>query len=300
VTPALTYTLRCNTDVTSLLSGTSIKAVVAYISDYITKQSLKIYHMFDTVKNVINKQTDSLGGSATSKKNTRKLIMQMVNSLTSKLQIGSPMASLYLLENPDHYTNLNFKVFWWKSYVSEVAKLWHTKPFDEPDKITKSAQVGESESSEDESGEDDRLVLLRAEGQYVGATNVDDYIHRPPSFETTSLYEFFQMTSRKKRTEKQKQDFVTSLAEAPSGGVNFELATEPTPDDDDWLDNDLEEVAQDEAIGNKSDAVSIHAFQPGHELYKTHYIRCDRRDLEKVAPNFVGGALPRMDQGDRE
>ncbi|KAJ7788982.1 hypothetical protein B0H14DRAFT_2286039, partial [Mycena olivaceomarginata] len=72
VTPVVTYTLRCNTDVTSLLSGTSIKAVVAYISDYITKQSLKIYHMFDTVKNVINKQTDSLGGSATSKKNTRK------------------------------------------------------------------------------------------------------------------------------------------------------------------------------------------------------------------------------------
>ncbi|KAJ7834476.1 hypothetical protein B0H14DRAFT_2262146, partial [Mycena olivaceomarginata] len=56
VMPVVTYTVRCNTDVTSLLSGTSIKAVVAYISDYITKQSLKIYHMFDTVKNVINKQ----------------------------------------------------------------------------------------------------------------------------------------------------------------------------------------------------------------------------------------------------
>ncbi|KAJ7301294.1 hypothetical protein DFH08DRAFT_639472, partial [Mycena albidolilacea] len=45
VTPDLTYLLRCNTDVTSLLSGTSIKAVVAYVSDYITKSSLKIYHM---------------------------------------------------------------------------------------------------------------------------------------------------------------------------------------------------------------------------------------------------------------
>ncbi|KAJ7878396.1 hypothetical protein B0H14DRAFT_2342006 [Mycena olivaceomarginata] len=76
--------------------------------------------MFDAVKNIINKQTDTLGGSAQSKKDTRTLIIQMVNSLTSKLQIGSPMACLYLLENPDHYTKLAFKVFWWKSYVSEL------------------------------------------------------------------------------------------------------------------------------------------------------------------------------------
>ncbi|KAJ6490537.1 hypothetical protein DFH09DRAFT_843030, partial [Mycena vulgaris] len=55
VTPSVTsvtYTLRCNTDVKSLLSGASIKAMVAYISDYITKQSLKNYHIFDTVKDI--------------------------------------------------------------------------------------------------------------------------------------------------------------------------------------------------------------------------------------------------------
>ncbi|KAJ7257429.1 hypothetical protein C8J57DRAFT_1030371, partial [Mycena rebaudengoi] len=65
-----------------------------------------------------------LGGSPNSKKNARVLIMQMVNSLSSKLQIGSPMASMYLLGNPDHYTNLDFKVFWWKTYVKEVMSSW--------------------------------------------------------------------------------------------------------------------------------------------------------------------------------
>ncbi|KAJ7106604.1 hypothetical protein C8R44DRAFT_562791, partial [Mycena epipterygia] len=56
VTPDLTYCLRCNTDVTSLLSGTSIKAVVAYISDYVTKATLKLYHIFDTVNAILNKK----------------------------------------------------------------------------------------------------------------------------------------------------------------------------------------------------------------------------------------------------
>ncbi|KAJ7128337.1 hypothetical protein C8R44DRAFT_574441, partial [Mycena epipterygia] len=41
-------------------------------------------------------------------------------------------------------------------------------------------------------------------------------------------------------------------------------------------------------------------FSPQHPLYKTHYIRCDRRGLENMVPNFVGGAFPRVDQGDRE
>jgi len=48
-TPTLSYLFRCNTDVTSLLSGTAIKAIVAYISDYVTKPGLKTYTVFDTI-----------------------------------------------------------------------------------------------------------------------------------------------------------------------------------------------------------------------------------------------------------
>ena len=43
VTAEVTYLIRSNTDVTSLLSGTAIKAVVAYVSDYISKLALKTY-----------------------------------------------------------------------------------------------------------------------------------------------------------------------------------------------------------------------------------------------------------------
>ena len=46
-TPLVMYALRCNTDVTSLSSGTAIKAVVLYVSDYITKSTLKTHTIFD-------------------------------------------------------------------------------------------------------------------------------------------------------------------------------------------------------------------------------------------------------------
>ncbi|KIK58430.1 hypothetical protein GYMLUDRAFT_135204, partial [Collybiopsis luxurians FD-317 M1] len=54
----ITYLLQCNTDVTCLLSGTAIKAVIAYITDYISKNPLKTYLFFETIKAVYtsNKQ----------------------------------------------------------------------------------------------------------------------------------------------------------------------------------------------------------------------------------------------------
>jgi len=49
-----------------------------------------------------------------------QIAVKIVNALTSKMEIGSPMACLYLLDNPDHYTSHTFVPFWWRTYVSEV------------------------------------------------------------------------------------------------------------------------------------------------------------------------------------
>ncbi|EIW54151.1 uncharacterized protein TRAVEDRAFT_77334, partial [Trametes versicolor FP-101664 SS1] len=48
----LSFLIRCNTDVSSLLSGTQVRAVIAYVTDYITKAQLKTYSVFEAVKSV--------------------------------------------------------------------------------------------------------------------------------------------------------------------------------------------------------------------------------------------------------
>src|SRR6202022_1592012 len=102
--PNPTFLLRCNSDVTSLLSGTAIKAIVAYISDYVTKPGLKTYTIFDTIRSVFNKSSEMLCGTQERKDKARSFITTIINALTAKLEIGGPMASLYLLGHPDHYT----------------------------------------------------------------------------------------------------------------------------------------------------------------------------------------------------
>ncbi|KAI0351828.1 hypothetical protein OH77DRAFT_1370963, partial [Trametes cingulata] len=50
--PVLSYLLRCNSDMTCLLSGTQVRAIIAYVTDYVTKSQLKTYSVFEAVKSV--------------------------------------------------------------------------------------------------------------------------------------------------------------------------------------------------------------------------------------------------------
>ncbi|KZV60465.1 hypothetical protein PENSPDRAFT_554496, partial [Peniophora sp. CONT] len=52
---ALTYMMMSNTDVTSLLSGTALKAVIAYTTDYITKPGLRTHTMMEIIKSVFTR-----------------------------------------------------------------------------------------------------------------------------------------------------------------------------------------------------------------------------------------------------
>lgn len=48
--------------------------------------------------------------------------------------MGGPMGFLYLLDNPDHYTNQNFVLFYWKSYITGI-KSWKQNSDVHPDKV---------------------------------------------------------------------------------------------------------------------------------------------------------------------
>ncbi|KAF9020382.1 hypothetical protein BDZ89DRAFT_895489, partial [Hymenopellis radicata] len=52
ITAVITYCMRCNTDVTSLKSGTAIGATIHYVSEYVVKPSLKTYVIFDAIRSV--------------------------------------------------------------------------------------------------------------------------------------------------------------------------------------------------------------------------------------------------------
>ena len=253
-TPCLTYLMRCNTDVTSLSSGTSIKAIVSYISDYVTKPALKTHQIFSSMYDVFERNKVQLGDSVKTENDaSRRLILKIVNSLNAKMEIGSPMASMYLLGNPDHYTGHQFVCFWWKSYVTYLQQS--STMSSTPD--SKNVVTGPEEI------DNDCVRVGHEEGVYIASTNIDDYRYRPDVYSDITLYEWTQVSHKRRANKKE-----------------LEKMQRPLP--------------------AKVGKASYHQFKDGHPMRATHVVKCNFDRLKTVVPNLVGGALPRHDAGNRE
>src|ERR1700683_2994904 len=250
VTAEVTYLIHSNTDITSLLSGTAIRAVVAYVSDYISKPALKTYLIFEAVKSVFDRNSEMLGGSLDRKEKARILLTQIVNNLTSKMEIGGPMASMYLLKNPDHYTNHKFRTFYWPNFVRTARYAWN------PDS---------------EEYAEDQLVLLKIKGKIVGRILVQDYVFRPIEHSQVSLYDWIRLSHIEKCPKKIENNL---------------------------CHDDVDETETAEKNDNENN-VTFYRFLKDHPLHHSHHMAL-LDDMQEWVPNFVGGAIPRSDCGDRE
>ena len=305
-TPELTYLVRCNTDVTSLMSGTAIKAVVGYITDYVTKSGLSSYTTFDAVRQVFNRNSEMIGGSTDRQNTARSLMTKMVNTLTAKMEIGSPMASLYLLGNPDHYTSHKFTLFYWKNYVREARSAW----LDTENNTTNLFNTEYKDAP-------DKVVLQKYDGTYIGISSVYDYIYRPTAYERMSLYDWIRKAKKDKRSKEDQQEFdvhydkdeLESNAEDDSTDteeedeINFLGGGDSISDDiEDELEEQIENIDSEDELNNYQDVHDEHDghdFLSEHPQYRTHKVTVVDEG-HALVPNFVGGGLPQCDQGDRE
>ena len=171
----LTYLIRCNSDVTSLLSGTSIKAVIAYVTDYITKTPLKSHVMFDIIQGVLQRNAEVVGSNRSGSERARKLMVQITNAFMSHLELGAPFAATYLLGLPDHYKNFQFKVCYWQSYVNQIEKIW--KDYGEGEIESKILDMA-------------TVLIYKSGNNYKATSPLYDYVYHPQELEVICLYDY--------------------------------------------------------------------------------------------------------------
>jgi hypothetical protein len=285
-TYVVTYLFRCNTDVTSLRSGTAIKSVLLYVSNYVTKLPLKTHVVFDTIRSIFERNPDVVGGCDTRKEKARKLMTKVANSLSAKMEMGSPMICMYLLGNPDHYKSHEFRVFYWQSFVSEARHAWTEKERLADSSRTEVVPTSSPEVVDDEFANNmkkGRLTVIKHNNRVVGISPVHDYIYRSEDLEKLSLYEWMARCERRKLPVKKKSKRAQNNQSANRSNS---------------LSSDEGENIPNSSRCNAS-TQTLYRFMPEHPLAETHGIRCCPPEKEKV-PNFVGPTLPRFDQGDRE
>ncbi|KAJ3558572.1 hypothetical protein NM688_g846 [Phlebia brevispora] len=269
----LTYLMRCNTDVTSLLSGTQVRAVIAYVTDYVTKMSLKSHVVFEAIHTVLSNNADIISSTANRTEAARRLVVKVVNALTAQQESGGPMVCADLLGLPDHYTGCNFRVCYWYSYVQRVLDTW-------------------AESSEPNSGlhSRDNVQLSSRDGEIVGYCKVDDYILRPNKLRFMCLFDYLRRTDVVKIN-----DSIQRALEKTDDDVD----DRPMEGEDSVSSDDESEDIDDHESTTRDHTQRYFRFRTGHPKCNTHVVKLLKPE-QFVVPKIVGVMLPRRDGTDRE
>ncbi|PPR07612.1 hypothetical protein CVT24_004165 [Panaeolus cyanescens] len=285
ITPPFTYLTRTNTDVTSLASGTAIKAVIMYVSDYITKTSLKTHTIFDTVRGTFRKHGEMLNGTSGMQDKARAFMTKVVNQLSAKAELGAPMICMYLLKNPDHYTSHEYVTFYWRTYVAEARR-----PFEDDQ------QRAETE---------EKVLILRSRGKVVACSWIQDYIHRPIELSNINLYEYIRCYKRVsilagKNKESQEADDIhfDTFGEALESTNIADHDASSGSDNDSEADVDEQNVDKGSGARIKRMDKYTYRFAAEHAQYLSHGMRYIKDNQLRLL-NFIG-SLPRSDKGDIE
>ena len=177
IIPLITYLFRCNTDSTCLKSGTAVKAAILYLTNYITKPILKTCVVFETILRQCLTNPLILDSDPNRYEKVRMLMTKIVNNLSAKMEVGVPLACLYLLGFPDHYVSHRFASFYWQSFVHEVQSYW---------------------DSNIDSTVKPKVSIVSIRGRVLGLSPVFDYIYRPQELENFSLYDWISLCKREK------------------------------------------------------------------------------------------------------
>lgn len=228
-------------------SGTAIRGVLLYVTNYITKPALKTHIIFDTIRYVFQKNLDIITGSESRQQTARTLMTKIVNSLSVKMEHGSPMINMYLLGNPDHYCSHNFENCYWQAFVTTARSSWVTsatgKPLEEAVKLS----------------------IVKQGKQIVGISPVMDYIWRPQELESLSLYNWLGNCVREKKGKIRKRT-----------ATNSSRPETPQASDD-----------EDEQVAEKTiEHGSLLSFADDHPLAATHGVHW-LTHKNKCVPNLI-------------
>ncbi|KAJ7163699.1 hypothetical protein C8R46DRAFT_901899, partial [Mycena filopes] len=256
---------------------------------------MKTYQAFASVFEVFDRNSEQVSEeNVEGTVKAKNLMRQMINSMSTKLEIGSPMASMYVLGNPDHYSSHKFVNFWWRTYVTFIKRHW-------------AELEGNPMDNDDENPHEERITIKNQNGTFVALSPVDDYRYRPIAYESVNLYEWIQCSDKKSRNKKEREQYFEHLnfkkdlqTSGSDDGADGSDASDDESELDDFIVHDgNSDTSSSEEEDFDSDDDSDWSLNDEDDMH-THGVHCDFTRLDSMIPNFLGGAIPRADKGNRE
>ncbi|KAI0059116.1 hypothetical protein BV25DRAFT_1784958, partial [Artomyces pyxidatus] len=108
--------IRCNMDIKFIGSGASAKAILYYITDYITKSQLKTHVAYAALELAIQKLGvyDAEADDVTVR--AKKTLQKCAYALISHQELSAQQVVSYLMDYEDHFTSHKFAGLYWTSF----------------------------------------------------------------------------------------------------------------------------------------------------------------------------------------
>lgn len=225
--PTMIEAMRCNMDLKFIGSGDNAKALIFYITDYVTKSPLKAHVSYSALEHAMKKfhlvddPADDIAEVA------KRLLRKCAFSLTSNQELSAQQVASYLLGHSDNYTSHQFANLYWPSFERYVNQQMpspkcfvYNNPIERPecsDNPTSESldddDAPERTDEDDEDGDDDNDaaphyadVDLDEDDVTIGTADggnlvmltgqLSDYIYRGKQLEDVSLWDFVAQTTK--------------------------------------------------------------------------------------------------------
>ncbi|KAF5334229.1 hypothetical protein D9611_014313 [Ephemerocybe angulata] len=299
---------RCNMDVKPIISGEAAKAVMFYITDYITKTQLKshvAYAALESAMRKLEKGDVNVDGDTDSNVRGKRLLQKCAYEMLSRQELSAPQVASFLMDYEDHFSSHSFRCLFWMTaeiYVNDslphmqlgpnpvvpagedddavsVVDLEEENGSASEDDLPGSSHTTDANSSDNDGSDidldDDVFLEQNEKGEITPrASQLRDYIFRGNLFSPVSLWDFVARSCKFSFSKSGKD----SLSLSDVQGI-----------EETWAPFDVLTAAS----ASRPSA----RFLEGHDEHKSSYITLSH-PLNAAVPVPIGPALPRRDRPD--
>ncbi|KAF8059274.1 hypothetical protein FPV67DRAFT_1398523, partial [Lyophyllum atratum] len=115
--------MRCNMDIQFIGSGTCAKAVLYYITNYISKSQLKSHVAFAALELAVSKLGEELPGDNLKTVRAKQMLQKCAHAMISHQELSAQQVASYLMGYGDHFTSHTYRKFHWTLFEAYVDGL---------------------------------------------------------------------------------------------------------------------------------------------------------------------------------
>ncbi|KAH9848698.1 hypothetical protein C2E23DRAFT_697913, partial [Lenzites betulinus] len=274
------FLMQCNMEIKLVGSGEAAKALLYYVTDYITKLSLPTHIGLSALSYAIQKTNerfpDLVGRLAAPDipERARGALTITVNRMMSRQEMSHQQVMSYLIGGGDVYRSHTFRVLHWGSF---------DRLFEHDANPTEPRDINDIEEENE-----DIFTLSLGSGSISAGNQQQDYIYRSTDapFDKLCLYEFVGTVEK-----------ITKRSDNKRAGVHSSAvdAVDASKDDAPFSETMLSQTNA-HRRGRKAEPRGIFSSDQ-HTQYRTH---CLRRRAEWTVPVILGDRVPRSDRGEEE